>query len=373
MTDPESVRNSIEARLAAAWPFTDELAELPGLNACLKLKGAFAFDPDVPPVYLVGDLANRPRFLLVGVNPNRGSDRDPVFAAESESLSESVASYIQSRRHYFVGHSFNANHYLPTAKLLAGLSREPWRDPASFLHRNAVQVELVPFFSPHQNLAPSQLRFIRDHTLGGRLAAEVFSQLLRLRWDAIVIRGGGGALQYLRTELHVAVEQTQRNTGVLGSVGILGTKTQFISLTGNHRVADATIAAWAALARGDPVNLPLPHGTRLPPRLPGCADLYDSLRGFACQLPRVEPRPRSGGMRSEAFAVVGPEFRKGGSNFARLIEWPSRVDLHVLQSKGVWREDISVRDAAGVESAQLEIRDAFERLAPRASSEELSQ
>ena len=81
--------------------------------------------------------------------------------------------------------------------------------------------------------------------------------------------------------------------------------------------------------------------------------LFERLSRFAEQMgPEVVKLPRSGGFRS--FAYRGQKW-----NFARLIEWRSRVEVHVLQPDNNFDTRIQVSNDKEASDAERRIAEAY--------------
>ena len=165
----------------ASWPFT-------GLRE--ELVGHHAFDINLPPVFFVGDPAGPAEFLGIGLKPGRNLDGTAGFRQEAEALLTSFATYKESRRRYFLSEGLNRRHYWPIAKQIAEQLNEPRpSNLGPFLQVHLVQAEIFPFFSHANLLRDEDWVRLRRETAGGRLAAEVLDQLLRLKpWKAIIVR-----------------------------------------------------------------------------------------------------------------------------------------------------------------------------------------
>ena len=83
------------------------------------------------------------------------------------------------------------------------------------------------------------------------------------------------------------------------------------------------------------------------------ASLYADLKSALLALsPDITIRPRSGGLRSEAFRVR--------RNFARIIEHSSWLEVHLLDGPGRFRTDFRVMSAEQLRALGPSIADAFQ-------------
>lgn len=329
------ISGRLRRELSARWPFTSEREEAPALNSQLGLFGDFALDTSLPPVWFVGDLDGC-RYLLVGVNPGRGEDGTPSWDAEREAITQSFERYWRSRLGYFSGPAYNRQHYDPTGTLVAVLAGQA-ASPRDALASLCVQIEMVPFFSKHQNLSEHQVASVRTGTETGRLAQRLLASCLEASPEAVVFRGAGGALRALLAEHDGRIDTQVPYVGSVGRLKVSSPRpVQLITLSGNYAVPHDSIRLLGAMSRGENVEWPKRGGRqRGTHRPPTAKPLYEQARATVLALdPNIAIRPRTGGLRSEAF--------RHRRNFARLIEHRSSVEVHLLESPNRFSTDFRV-------------------------------
>lgn len=340
----------LRQEISRRWPCRADRADAEALNVKLGLKGDLAFDSSFPPVWFVGNL-DAANYVLVGVNPGRGTDGDPSWDFERQSLSGSFDRYWDSRLSYYRGPSYNWRHYGRTGTLVGALAQLSLL-PREALESLCVQVELVPFFSKSQKLSDEQVENIRRDTEAGKIARNLLNSCLDSSPKAVIFRGVGGALDALLAENDGQLDT--RFTGV-GAVGWLRSSSmapvRLIALSGAWSVQYESIRLLAAVSRGETVDWPERRlsapGRQRSTQTPS---LYEHARATLLGLsPDITIRPRTGGLRSEAFRVR--------RNFARLIQHRSWLEVHLLDAPGGFRTDIHVFE----ESQVTALRRAFAR------------
>lgn len=344
---------NLREELSHRWPCRDDRAAAEALNVELGLSGDFALDASLPPVWFVGGL-EMAQYLLIGVNPGRGKDGDPSWEEERGNLSDGFDHYWDSRITYFRRGSYNWRHYGRTGTLMSSLAGRALH-PREALASLCVQVEMVPFFSKNQNLSEAQVTSIRRDTAAGEIARKLLGSCLDNFPNSIVFRGGGGALDALLAENDGRLDRSFPGVGSLGWLRSSSDRPlRLITLSGAWSVSYESIRALAAASRGETVDWPRRESVR-EERLGAetVASLYADLKSALLALsPDITIRPRSGGLRSEAFRVR--------RNFARIIEHSSWLEVHLLDGPGRFRTDFRVMSAEQLRALGPSIADAFQ-------------
>lgn len=323
-------------------------------NRELGLVGDGRFDPNLNPVFFVGDISGSPRFLLIGLKPGRGLDSTPSFAAEMSALSSGFDDYWRSRLGYFGSAAFNGRHYSATAKLLSLISGEGLpSSPRDFLHTNAVQVELFPLFAAHQGFDIGGLRWLRQHTESGRLASEVLDRLLHgAEWELAVARYGS-TFDFIR-EFFGAKDGPTLGRFPTATVVIAGKPLRLIGLTGQYvSTRDLLAVAGGGGDSGRSTDLTASETSV------GVSGTFTQFRDAILALdPEVGLRPRAN--KSLAF-----DYPFGGSrrNFACITPRRGWIQLDALSS------DLKFEDRIPVHAGSLSIgiarcREALRFLSP---------